>query len=333
MEKHPQTYLIENDRVIKRNNHDDLDDLSFMEETLGELQDTSSLEWNLDRIDQRKKELDHHFNPKGNGHGVDVYILDTGIRYSHSEFKGRAKYAGYDAIDQLVKSNKKKRGLDCNGHGTHCAGTIGGLQYGVAKQATLYSARVLDCSGTGSVQGILDAMEFIIKKRKDEKHQTKAVFSMSLGVTKITTFNEGVNNAVKQGIVVVAASGNQGSNSCNYSPGSAALSLSVAATSSDDVSTSFSNIGKCTDIFAPGSNIKSAGYDCDTCTSIKSGTSMACPHVAGYVAIILSLDSSLTPQQVKEKLIKDSTKDVVNLSLMASDLKLTTANRFLYVGK
>ena len=330
MEKHPQKYLIENDRVIKRSNHDDL---SFMEEALGELQDTSSIEWNIDRIDQRKNKLDHSYNPKGNGHGVDVYILDTGIRYTHSDFKGRAKYSGYDAIDQLVKSGKKMKGLDCNGHGTHCAGTIGGRQYGVAKQATLYSARVLDCSGTGAVQGILDTMEFIIKKRKDEKHQTKAVFSMSLGVSKITTFNEGVNNAVKNGVVVVAASGNQGGNSCNYSPGSAALSLAVAATGSDDASTSFSNIGLCTDIFAPGSNIKSAGHDCDTCTAVKTGTSMACPHVAGYVAIILSLDSSLTPQQVKEKLIKDSTKGTVDFSLMANDLKTTTANRFLYVGK
>lgn len=293
-----------------------------------------SVEWNLDRIDQRSAELDGSYNPKGTGHGVDVYVLDTGIRYSHHEFNGRAKYSGYDAIDALLSSSSPKNGLDCNGHGTHCAATIGGRVFGVAKSVNLYSGRVLDCSGTGSITGILHSMEHIIKARHAAgKDKRTAVMSMSLGVKKSEGFNKAVDNTVKSGIVVVSASGNQRGDSCNYSPGSASLSIAVAASSRDDQSTSFSNIGSCTDIYAPGNGILSAGSSCDSCTARKSGTSMACPHVAGYVAILLVKNPTMSPAKVEEKMISDSTKDTVKMGGSSTRLASLTPNRFLYVGK
>ena len=332
--------------VIKRSNHynleDVLDDVEIQNAPAAVNPATQThhhvksnqknAEWNLDRLDQRENKLDGMYLPKSNGKGVDVYVLDTGIRYSHEDFGGRAKYCGYDAIDMLTKSSLK--GQDCNGHGTHCAGTIGGKIFGVAKEVNLYSARVLSCAGSGAVKGILDAMEYILKTRQEKGVTSRAVFSMSVGVRKIGVFNHGVNNAAKHGIVVVSASGNQHSDSCSYSPGSAKLVISVGATDREDISAPFSNIGKCTDIFAPGEAIKSAGYECDTCVITKSGTSMACPHVAGYAAIVLGLDSSLSPLEVKKQMIKDSTKNVVDMSAMAQTMSLIqeTPNRLLFVG-
>ena len=285
--------------------------------------------WNLDRIDQHTNILDGEYSPEGTGQGVDVYILDTGIRYTHEDFEGRAYYAGYDAIDELVGT--QNRGNDCNGHGTHCAGTIGGRKYGVAKEANLYAARVLDCTGTGAVSGIIRTMEYIVDKREREQHTSKAVFSMSLGVTKSVVFNEAANNTVLQGIVVVSASGNQGQDSCEYSPGSAELAISVAASNREDNSVTFSNIGECIDIFAPGVAIKSALNTCDTCAESKTGTSMAAPHVAGYAAVMFSIDPSLTPEQLRRMLVDQSTKDSISLARMASVLTQNTPNRLLYV--
>ena len=338
MKKHPQSYSIESDHVIKRNNHNsrykDLDEfLTAQDEDSDDVKASYGVEWNLDRIDQHDRELNGAYDPKGNGEGVDVYILDTGIRYTHDEFQGRAKYVGYDAIDELVKTNTPKNGLDCNGHGTHCAATVGGKTYGVARGVTLYSARVLDCTGTGSIGGILDAMNYIIKARKASGTSGKAVFSMSLGVKKNRGFNLAVDNAVKTGIVVASASGNQMSDSCQYSPGSAELSISVAASSKSDESASFSNIGRCTDIYAPGYDIVSAGHDCDSCTASKSGTSMACPHVAGYAAIVLGLNPDFDPSDVKKEMIKVSSKQKINMNEMTASLATKTPNRLLYVGK
>ena len=291
----------------------------------------SEVPWNLDRIDQHSDDLDGSYSPEGTGEGVDVYIFDTGIRYTHDEFEGRASYGGYDAIDALTGTNRQ--GLDCNSHGTHCAGTVGGKTYGVAKKATLYSIRVLGCTGSGAISGIIKGLDHVMSSRSKSRN---AVISMSLGVHsksgRHNAFTTAVDNAVSSGIVVVAASGNQGADSCTVSPGNALKSISVAATKRNDQSAFFSNLGSCVDVFAPGTDIKSAGIDCDSCLATKSGTSMACPHVAGYAAVLFGITNSLTPADVKERIISHATKGVVSYASV-STLSLKTPNRLLYVPK
>ena len=287
--------------------------------------------WNLDRIDQRSDTLDGSYSPEGTGEGVDVYIFDTGIHYTHNEFEGRASYGGYDAIDALTGSDK--RGLDCNSHGTHCAGTVGGKTFGVAKKASLYSIRVLGCTGSGAISGIIKGLDHVMESRSKSR---KAVISMSLGVRshhgRHNSFTTAIDNAVSSGIVIVAASGNQGTDSCTVSPGNAMKSISVAATKRNDESAFFSNLGSCVDVFAPGTEIRSAGMDCDNCVATKSGTSMACPHVAGYAAVLLGIDSTLTPTQVKQRIVSHATKGVVSFESVTA-LSSKTPNRLLYVPK
>ena len=264
--------------------------------------------WNLDRLDQHDNVLDNQYNPAGNGSGVHAYVFDTGLRYSHHDFAGRAVYGNYDAIDVLTGS--QQNGEDCNGHGTHCGGTIGGTRFGVAKNVTLVSMRVLDCKGTGAVSGIIDAMDSVLGDRSDES--PRAVFSMSLGVENSVALNAAADNAAHKGVLVVAASGNQGGDACKSSPGNAVSSISVGATDRNDEVQSFSNIGACLDVFAPGHMIMSAGSECDDCEAVKSGTSMAAPHVTGYVAILLERYPTLTPEKLKQDVVRNASPDVVS---------------------
>ena len=300
-------------------------------DTSADAASADTIPWNLDRIDQRSSELDSTYQPKGTGEGVDVYILDTGIRYTHGDFEGRAHYGGYDAMDALVGTNK--RGIDVNGHGTHCAGTIGGKKYGVAKKANLYSVRVLEETGVGSVSCTVRALEHIAADRLNGRSaNTKAILSLSLGVTKSEAFNTAIDNVVKQGGLLVSAAGNQARDSCHYSPASASLSIAVAASDEHDESASFSNLGACVDVFAPGSNIVSDSFVCDRCTSFKSGTSMACPHVAGYAAVILGLNPGISPSEIKELLSTQSTQNSITINYRDQTLTKRTPNNLLYVG-
>ena len=299
-----------------------------MEEAYPQHHHSSKIPWNLDRIDQHGPELDHHFKPEGDGHLASIYVIDTGIRYTHKQFEGRAHYAGFDAIDKLTGSNLK--GSDCHGHGTHCAGTAAGKTYGVAKKANVYSVRALGCKGSGAVSGIVEGMDYIAKK-KATTHSGPFIFSMSLGVRASHSLNAAVKRAMAQGIAAVGAAGNQGDDSCKYSPASARDGIAVGATDQSDKMVAFSNAGACTDVYAPGTEIKSASANCNTCTMTLSGTSMAAPHVAGYMAIILSLNPKMTAIQAKQMMIQQSTKDAVDLAVISSSLASRTPNRLLYV--
>ena len=326
--EHPERFAIEQDMALKRHGE------GGRPEQATDVM--NKLPWNLDRLDQHSNLLDGEYNPIATGVGVDAYILDTGIRYSHTDFEGRAQYAGYDAIDELLQTNQK--GEDCNSHGTHCAGTVGGKMFGVAKKVNLYAARVLDCSGSGAVSGIVHTMEFIVSERKKQGKQNRAVFSMSLGVEKSEGFNMAANAASREGVVVVSASGNQGKDSCDYSPGSAELAISVAASDITDNAAMFSNLGKCVTVFAPGTRITSASNQCDTCSLTKSGTSMACPHAAGLAAIILSMNPSLTTEQVKGIIKRDATKNAIRMFQYGGTMSSSagtqdsTPNLLLYAG-
>lgn len=324
MAKHPLISHIEEDTALRRAAvivHEEKDNLASTE---------SSIPWNLDRLDQHTNNLDRKYNPSGDGKDVDIYIIDTGVRASHQEFEGRVHYAGFDAVDFLTGS--RNQGEDCNGHGTHCAGTAAGKTYGVAKKAHIYNLRALNCEGVGAVSGIVIGIDQIVQHVQERRSGRPAVISQSLGVKKSITLNQAIVNAVEAGIVCVGAAGNQASYSCDYSPASAKVGIAVGATNQDDQVTIFTNTGECTDIMAPGMAIKSSTNDCDTCTMTLSGTSMAAPHVAGYAAILLSSNPQLTAFQAKEKIMGHATKGHVQMTAIASARAKKTPNRLLYVA-
>ncbi len=330
MHRHPLVQHIEEDVALRRSEYYMYQPVSKQDEQDAVSdQGSSHIRWNLDRLDQRANRLDGQFNPEGTGENVDIYICDTGIRYTHNDLEGRASYAGYDAIDELTGSTNK--GSDCHGHGTHCAGTAAGKTYGVAKKATLFSLRTLDCTGTGAVSGIIQAMNFVVEKRKTMDSSRPVIVSLSLGLEISKALNMAIQDMTKLGYVMVSAAGNQGGDSCRYSPASARVGISVGATDKQDRVMYFSNTGDCTDIFAPGQNIMSASNVCDTCSKFLSGTSMSCPHVTGYAAILLGLRPSLTPEEVKEQIVKQSTKGAVTVRSLNTALISQTHNRLLYV--
>ena len=259
--------------------------------------------WNLDRIDQTSDRLNNIYDTgKLNGEGIDIYILDTGIN-QHTEFTGRLGNG-----KNFVADN---RGWgDCNGHGTHCAGTAAGTKWGVAKDATLHSVRILDCSGRGAWSNILGGIDWVVEERERKGHSVIA--SMSLGGSKSTSLNKAVERAQTKGVIVVVAAGNENKDACNTSPSSANNVISVGSTTINDRRSGFSNFGKCVTIFAPGSNIKSANYLSRTGSKILSGTSMACPHVAGTMALLLEEYGFSTPNNVLiDKLYTSATRDKI----------------------
>ncbi|OXS00820.1 S8 family peptidase [Shewanella algae] len=274
--------------------------------------DQGGATWGLDRIDQRDLPLNSNYHYDYDGFGVTAFVIDTGVRNTHNEFGGRAS-SGYDFIDNDNDSS------DCNGHGTHVAGTIGGSTYGVAKNVNIVGVRVLNCSGSGTNSGVISGINWV-----KNNAQGPSVANMSLGGGASQALDDAVNAAVAAGISFVVAAGNDNSNACNYSPARAANAVTVGSTTSTDSRSSFSNYGTCLDIYAPGSSITSAWYNSNSATNTISGTSMASPHVAGVAALYLAENPALSPTQLTNLLVSRASSGKVG------DAKTGSPNKLLY---
>ncbi|MEG3193345.1 S8 family peptidase [Lysobacter sp. D1-1-M9] len=268
--------------------------------------------WGLDRSDQRDLPLSSSYTYDTTASTVNAYIIDTGIRSSHGDFGGRVR-SGYTAINDGNGTN------DCNGHGTHVAGTVGGATWGIAKGVSLYPVRVLGCTGSGSNSGVISGMDWVAGN-----HVKPAVANMSLGGGASSATDDAVQRMTDAGVTVVVAAGNDNSNACNYSPARAASAVTVGSTTSSDARSSFSNYGSCLDIFGPGSSITSAWHTSNTATNTISGTSMASPHVAGGAALYLASNPGASPSQVTNALINNASTGKI------SSIGSGSPNRLLY---
>jgi aqualysin 1 len=242
--------------------------------------------WGLDRIDHRAGVQDQLYTYNATGAGVNVYVIDTGVRITHQDFGGRAQH-GFDSVGDGQNGN------DCHGHGTHVAGTAGGATYGVAKEVSLFAVRVLSCEGSGSLSGVIAGVDWVTANRV-----LPAVANMSLGGSGAQALDDAVTASVNSGVVYAVAGGNSSTDACFFSPARAPAAITVGASDSDDSRAYFSNYGTCLDIFAPGVGVLSAWNTNDTATNTISGTSMASPHVAGTAALYLSLHPQATPDEV-----------------------------------
>ena len=258
----------------------------------------SNATWGLDRIDQENLPLDGNYQFTSNGSGAHAYIIDTGIRSTHNEFSGRVgngfnTVGGGGLLGIGGGAADPNNTNDCNGHGTHVAGTVAGSQFGVAKGSTLHAVRVLDCNGSGLNSGVIAGVDWVMAN-----HQKPAVANMSLGGGNSTALDDAVRAAINAGVTFVVAAGNDNADACTGSPNRVAEALTVGSTTASDARSSFSNKGSCVDIFAPGSSIQSAGINSDSSTATLSGTSMAAPHVAGIAALYLGANPAAQPGEV-----------------------------------
>ncbi|MFF2525651.1 S8 family peptidase [Streptomyces liangshanensis] len=273
--------------------------------------------WGIDRVDQRDLPLSKSYSYASSAPNVTAYILDTGIRTTHSEFGGRASI-GTDTIGD------GQNGRDCHGHGTHVAGTIGGRTYGVAKSVKLVAVRVLNCQSTGSGAQIIAGIDWVTA------HAVKpAVANMSLTAGAYAPIDDAVRRSIASGVTYAIAAGNGDSNgapqnACDYSPGRVAQAITVGATDEADRRASFSNFGTCLDLFAPGVNVVSSYLTNDTATRSMSGTSMATPHTVGVAAQYLATHPTATPQQVRDALVAGATTNKV------VDARTGSPNRLLF---
>ncbi len=270
----------------------------------------SGATWGIDRIDQRSRPLSGTYTYTSTGSGVTAYIIDTGIQTSHSQFGGRAAVS-YDAVGD------GRNGQDCNGHGTHVAGTVGSATYGVAKAVQLRAVRVLNCSGSGTNSGVIAGMNWVASN-----HVARSVANMSLGGGYSSSTNTAANNLASSGVFLAVAAGNSNANACNYSPSSAANTTTVAASTSTDARASYSNYGSCVDLYAPGSSITSTWINSGTNTI--SGTSMATPHVTGVAALYKATYGDASYSTIRSWLTTNATANVITGNITG------TPNRLLY---
>jgi aqualysin 1 len=264
----------------------------------------SNATWGLDRIDQRSLPLSTTYAYTGDGSGVTAYIIDTGILYAHTEFGGRA-VKGTDAVTSGGSAQ------DCNGHGTHVAGTVGGTKYGVAKNVRLVAVRVLDCGGNGTISGVIAGVDWVTAN-----HAANSVANMSLGAGASSALDNAVANSIASGITygIAAGNGNRGGvaqDACTTSPARVPSAITVGATDKTDTKAKWSNYGTCLDIFAPGVSITSSWYTSTTAINTISGTSMATPHVVGVAALYVGGHPGSSPAQVRDAIVANATVGVV----------------------
>ena len=268
--------------------------------------------WGLDRIDQRSLPLNANYDYSSEGAGVHAYIIDTGIQANHSDFGSRARFAV-----NTVDTNDS----DCNGHGTHVAGTVGGTKYGVAKLVKLVGIKVLNCGGSGTWSDVIEGVNWITEHHVADK----SVANMSLGGGKNQAVNDAVMEMINSGVFVSAAAGNDNKDACNYSPASTPAAFTVAASDKTDKKATFSNWGTCVDSYAPGVGVTSDWIGSTLSTNTISGTSMAAPHVAGVAALYLA-DHASTPAATSTWLVENATTGLIQNNPSG------TANRLLYTS-
>lgn len=269
--------------------------------------------WGLDRIDQRETPLDGRYIPDGDGAGVHLYFVDTGLNAEHVDFTSRVR-PGQNTRDPDAAAN------DCNGHGTHVAATSAGTQYGVARLALVHPVRVFDCAGEGSTSDVLAGIDWVIRN-----HQAPAVMNLSLSGDRSTAIDNAAAAAERAGLVVVTAAGNGNDSACSVSPARAQSAITVGATTREDQRAAFSNPGRCVDLMAPGADIVSASHQGRTGTSVLSGTSMAAAHVSGAAALLLGRDPTASPEAIRGQLLEAATSD----TLTVAD---GSPNQLLFVG-